>query len=45
MVSEKSIILKLIHGYKSLKIKNKDNLIDKKSLLFAINSAINNLFI
>lgn len=43
MVSEKSIILKLMRGYKLFKAKNKDSLIKVKLLLFATNSTIDNL--
>ena len=43
MVSKKSTISKLMRRYKPLKAKNRDNLVDKKTLLFATNSAIGNL--
>lgn len=33
-----------MRGYKPLEAKNGDNLVDKKLLLFAANSAIGNLF-
>lgn len=40
---EKSITLKLVHGGNPLEAKDKDNLVEAKSLLFATNSAIDNL--
>lgn len=43
MVSQKSIILKLMRGYKPLEVKNKDNLIEVELLLFATNFTISNL--
>ena len=43
MIFEKSTISKFIHGYKFLKAKNGDNLVDKELLLFTTNSAISNL--
>ena len=43
MVSEKSIISKLNHRYRSLEVKNKDNLVKTELLLFTENSVISNL--
>lgn len=43
MKFEKSITLKLVHGGNPLEAKDKDNLVEAKSLLFATNSAIDNL--
>lgn len=37
VVSEKSTISKLIYKYKLFEVKNGDNLIDKKMLLFIVN--------
>lgn len=45
MISKISKTSKLISEYKSLEVKNEDNLVDKNSLLFAVNSAIGNLSI
>ena len=45
MIFKKSITLKLIYECKLLKVKNENNLIDKKLLLFVANSIINNLSI
>lgn len=44
IVSEKSITSKLMHRYKALKAKNKNNLVKTKLLLFAANYAIDSLF-
>lgn len=45
VISEKLIILKFIHDeYKPIEIKNWNNLVETKLLLFAINFIINNLF-
>lgn len=43
MVFERLIILNFISGYKFLKLKNKNNLIKAKLLLFVANSNIDNL--
>ena len=43
MTSKKSITLKLMHGCNPFEIKNRDNLVEVKLLLFAANFAINNL--
>lgn len=44
MESEKSIISKLMHRCNPLKTKNEDYLVEAESLLFAANTAIDNLF-
>ncbi len=43
MVSQRLKTLKLMRGCKPLEVKNGDNLIDEKTLLFVANSAIGNL--
>ena len=45
MISKKSITSKLICGYKFFEVKNKNNLVNKKLLLFAANFTIGNLSI
>lgn len=43
MISEKLTISKFMRKFKALKAKNRNDLIDKKLLLFAENSTISNL--
>lgn len=45
MVSKKLIIFKLMHGYNFFKAKNGDNPVKAELLLFAVDHAINKLFI
>lgn len=43
VVSKRLTTSKLMYSYKSVQIKNDDNLVKTKSLLFAVNFAIENL--